>query len=145
MRPRKRQPLPDPPQHALDRVRRGLCLVPGCDAEPLKRGLCAAHYQRFRVTKISRLRRGDAFEHRLISDGLLLPPQAVREATNPNPFAGIAAEVDADADKSGQRKIADSDVVASRDAEQPEQRKQAAQDAAGTTPAGKDSRGEHGT
>ena len=75
---------PRPPQSALDRVRSGRCLL--CESPHAKRGLCDAHYQRHLATK----RKGGksrAWMRLLISEGLILPAQAIREVgTNPNPF-----------------------------------------------------------
>ena len=77
------QKKPRPPQAALDRVRTGKCLL--CDSGHVKRGLCDAHYQRHLDTK-RKQGHGRVWIRLLIAEGLILPAQAIREVTNPNPF-----------------------------------------------------------
>ena len=67
------------------------CLICDKPEQVLRRGLCAAHYMRFRrALERVPIEQQDHFENTLIDAGQLLPSRQGRKANTDDPFAELA-------------------------------------------------------
>lgn len=73
----------------VQRVKSGLCLIPGCDGKIQGRGLCSVHRDKFynEMRKIEGKEAQIEFEANCISEGLVLPAREqlsiMKQADNP--------------------------------------------------------------
>lgn len=75
-------------ERVKQRVEQNRCLVGDCEQQPLKRGLCSAHYYHFQVALREQSNHAARVEceEAAIAAGLVLAAGEVRKIRRPNPF-----------------------------------------------------------